>query len=515
MRTPDIVVEVCGGLRLSVAGKQTSLEQRNWEQVLALAACNNGIVTKEEVCQAVWQESFENAKTKLKTELTGLRRELLKFVGEEQNKELGKQFVPEESLRVVLNPDYIRCEVGEFLEPLEAAGQDIPNQKKLALYETAIKAYDELFFSRGALLNGYPWSWIAPKRPELHERYTSAKAKRDALKDSVAIPQEPPKCRLVKVPKGTPYFTGRRDVLDEIHQSLRSGTTTALTQALRGLGGIGKTQTAIAYANEAAQREDYRYILWTAADDMNALLSGFAALSVELGQATAQETDQNAVIEKFQKWMMQDTNGEWLLILDNADYPELLRHVLPSAIKGRLLLTSRSTNFDAMGNLAPPYPVALETFTPDEAETFLLARTERTETITDDERRTACDLAEELGYFPLALEQAAAYIKAEGIRFRTYLKDYRALEITQIEKSPPLMGDYVEAGYAGISHGAKDMGNQLPCGGRRTPGDGGTAEPVCILRARRDSGGTCYCWLPDVRVGLAGALCRLRQRSGL
>ena len=44
------------------------------------------------------------------------------------------------------------------------------------------------------------------------------------------------------------FFTGREDILARLHSCLRSGETAALTQtvAVSGLGGIGKTQTALA-----------------------------------------------------------------------------------------------------------------------------------------------------------------------------------------------------------------------------------------------------------------------------
>ena len=47
-----------------------------------------------------------------------------------------------------------------------------------------------------------------------------------------------------------PYFTGREDILTRLAAALRTDNTAALTQpqAISGLGGIGKTQTAVEYA---------------------------------------------------------------------------------------------------------------------------------------------------------------------------------------------------------------------------------------------------------------------------
>src|SRR5580704_16879315 len=54
------------------------------------------------------------------------------------------------------------------------------------------------------------------------------------------------------VPRPNRLFTGRHDTLDRLHTALKAGPValTADPQALTGLGGIGKTQTALAYIYE-------------------------------------------------------------------------------------------------------------------------------------------------------------------------------------------------------------------------------------------------------------------------
>ncbi len=48
--------------------------------------------------------------------------------------------------------------------------------------------------------------------------------------------------------KRNPYFTGRSSQLNKLHTLLMTGKQVALTQAITGLGGIGKTQLALEYA---------------------------------------------------------------------------------------------------------------------------------------------------------------------------------------------------------------------------------------------------------------------------
>ena len=80
---------------------------------------------------------------------------------------------------------------------------------------------------------------------------------------------------------------------------------------------------------------------------------------------------------------------------------------------------------------------------PGEALAFLFQRARRKD--TDPEERTAAErLARELGYLPLALEQAAAYIKFNAL-FQDYLKEYEPLRLQLLDEQGPVAGDYPEA----------------------------------------------------------------------
>ena len=74
-------------------------------------------------------------------------------------------------------------------------------------------------------------------------RFPSAKAPRfpTALPDIWNVPH-----------LRNPNFTGRDALLAELHTALTSGRAAAVTQAISGLGGVGKTQLAAEYAYRSA-----------------------------------------------------------------------------------------------------------------------------------------------------------------------------------------------------------------------------------------------------------------------
>src|SRR5690606_26496949 len=67
-----------------------------------------------------------------------------------------------------------------------------------------------------------------------------------------------------RVPQRNPAFVGRGELLDELSRRLTAGDTHILPQALRGMGGVGKTQLALEYAWRNQDR--YDLVWWIPAD---------------------------------------------------------------------------------------------------------------------------------------------------------------------------------------------------------------------------------------------------------
>ncbi len=221
-----------------------------------------------------------------------------------------------------------------------------------------------------------------------------------------------------------PFFTGREPIFTQLHRLLHAGTTTALSQppAISGLGGIGKTQTAVEYAYRS--RDSYPFVLWVQANDHETLLLNFVALARLLNLPERDAQEQQMVVHALKRWF--ETHSGWLLIFDNADDLAMVRDYLPEGTKGHTLLTTRA---QAMGGLA--HKVELDTMEPEEGAELLLRRAGIiTEDVTLErastaDRAAALKIVRAMDGLPLALDQAGAYIEETKESLTNYLSIYQ------------------------------------------------------------------------------------------
>src|SRR5229473_1189033 len=164
-----------------------------------------------------------------------------------------------------------------------------------------------------------------------------------------------------------PFFTGRKEILDHLYTVLRSSKAAALTQtqAISGLGGIGKTQIAVEYAYR--YRDHYQAIFWITASTRDALNADFVMLAALLDLSEQYEQDQDIVTRAVKRWLT--THTRWLLILDNVDNLEMIVDFLPVHGTGDVLLTTR---LQALGTVAQS--IEVEKMGQDEGVMFLLRR---------------------------------------------------------------------------------------------------------------------------------------------
>ena len=98
-----------------------------------------------------------------------------------------------------------------------------------------------------------------------------------------------------------PNFTGRDDYLLKLESELKSGSHAALTQAISGMGGIGKTQIAIEYAYRYST--NYQAIWWIRAEDERTLAADYAAFAIGADLPEKDIPEEQFVIDAVQNWL--------------------------------------------------------------------------------------------------------------------------------------------------------------------------------------------------------------------
>lgn len=228
-----------------------------------------------------------------------------------------------------------------------------------------------------------------------------------------------------------PHFTGRVDLLATLEQHFAPPSLVspnglrqvALTRAyvLKGLGGIGKTQMAIEYAYRAREQGRYVHTLWILSESEEDLLAGFAALHEQIPALRSQpRTEQRVLATRVIRWLEQCPEP-WLLIVDNADNLSFLPAYLPVQGQGSILITTRASAVGALASSLEIEPLSLE-----EGIQLLLHRAQREIHTTPAEQEDACTIVQALGHFPLAIDQAGAYLEETGCRLQDYIQIYQA-----------------------------------------------------------------------------------------
>ena len=166
----------------------------------------------------------------------------------------------------------------------------------------------------GELL-GRPPSW-----PELAAELRAARDRTGRrLRGEPESAAAPP--LIENLPHANPEFVGREGVLEELRRLLANGQAAAITQAraITGLGGVGKTQTALAYAWR--HRAEYRLIWWLRSETTAGLAADYAGMAEFLGLDPA--TPEQAKLIAAVRTRLEAMPG-WLLVFDNAEEPAAL-----------------------------------------------------------------------------------------------------------------------------------------------------------------------------------------------
>lgn len=210
------------------------------------------------------------------------------------------------------------------------------------------------------------------------------------------------------VPRRNTRFTGREELIGDLHQTLQTAPPGAGVVSLFGLSGVGKTHIATEFVYRFGP--EYDVVWWVRAAERGTLREKLAGLAPALGLVTGREYGERlrAVRDALRRG---DPYRRWLVVLDGADQPEDVHDLVPVG-PGHVLITSQNREWGEHNSRLIEVPVY------DRAESVAFVR-RRAPRLDDAD---ADKLAEALGDLALALDQNAGALNDSSTPVDEYIE---------------------------------------------------------------------------------------------
>ncbi|RSL64198.1 hypothetical protein CEP53_004146 [Fusarium sp. AF-6] len=228
-----------------------------------------------------------------------------------------------------------------------------------------------------------------------------------------------------------PDFVGRFDVIESLkdqlgHSESMPRNKAHLRASLCGLGGVGKTQVALAYAYWLQEAHPEISVFWVHANSAERFSHSYAGIAEECHIPGYDESSGLDSLSIVKSWLESKDSGKWLIIIDNADdmqlfFPsgdgEKFSDYIPECAHGTTLVTTRNLQVGSRLTRGKR-PIEVNKMDEDESVQLLIRGLQG----IDEDPKDLLRLSSRLEFLPLALVQASAFIQENTITVNKYLE---------------------------------------------------------------------------------------------
>lgn len=192
---------------------------------------------------------------------------------------------------------------------------------------------------------------------------------------------------------------------------------------------MGKTQVALELAYRTKDKRPECSVFWVSATNIENIQQAYLGIAQQL-RIPGVEDKKEDVRELVRHYLSQESAGQWLLVLDNADDLDMwlkrtnsstrstrLIDLLPRSDKGSIVFTTRSRK--AALKFAHGNVIHVAEMDKEAAAQVLRNSLANKEVLNDSP--TVAQLLRLLTFLPLAIVQAAAYINENDISLAEYV----------------------------------------------------------------------------------------------
>ena len=214
-------------------------------------------------------------------------------------------------------------------------------------------------------------------------------------------------------------FTAREDILSKIEDIFKLKHRVALT----GIGGVGKSHTALEYCYRYRKKNPESSVVWVYSGTATRFQEEYSDIAMTLKLPGWSDKSMEQILTLVRGWLSADDHPGWLMVIDNADFEEgfpslekatgtsrPLSEYIPHAHSGQILITSRNKRVARMMVTEADQVINIQPMNTTDAESLI-----RKKLPAGTDSGKISELVELMHGIPLAIAQATAYISKDEI----------------------------------------------------------------------------------------------------